>query len=145
MVTLYLELPEVRREATFVPLIFLSITSLGTILKIITCISDSPRMRNLDKIAFFEIEKEKPPADPLYSKTKEKREVGYILSLGIFFVMVWLIGFLPSVFIYAFLFIYQTSRKIKRAIFISLSLVAVTYIFSLVLPGGLWRGLLLGG
>lgn len=144
MLILYLEALGFRLQVAIFPLIFITLTSVCAVLKITLYLTNSTYLQRLDGISFFKMETKKPPSDPSYEKIKLKREIVYIISLAILFGMVYLVGFLPSAFIFGFLFTYQSYRKIIKPIIISLVLTAVTYLFSFVLPGELWRGILLG-
>lgn len=144
MLILYLEVAGLRLQVAIFPLIFLTLTSVCAILKIMLDLTNSTYLQRLDGISFFKMETKKPPSDPSYEKIKLKREIVCVISLAILFGMVYLIGFLPSAFIFGFLFTYQSYKKFKKPILISLLLTLVTYLFSLVLPGELWRGILLG-
>lgn len=144
MIILYLEMPEHRFEAIAFPLIFVTICSVCAVLKIILSVSNSTLLRRVDKISFIRMGVEKPPDTPVDEKMIRSREIVAATSFFVFFLSIYLIGFLFSTLIFGFLFTYLSLKKIKTGVIVSLSLVVVVYAASLLLPGGLWSGILLG-
>jgi hypothetical protein len=141
---LYFEMPEHRFETIAFPLIFVSLASLAALLKILLDISGSSVLRRMDGISLLKMEAEKPAGEAASSSLSTKKEIGFTISFASFFLFIYLIGFLAGTFIFSSLYTYLLLRKVKTAIITAVSLTALTYLASAILPGGLWRGILLG-
>ena len=144
MCILTFELSGRRLEFVAFPLIFLTITSVCALLKIILHLTNSALVRRVDEIGFFKLEIKKPSPEPWYEKTKLKRELLSTISIALFVLLIYLIGFLPSTAIFSFLVTYHSFRNIKISIITCILATAITFLFDLIFPGGLWQGILLG-
>jgi len=145
MVVLYTELPKLRLMAAAVPFLFMTLTSIFAIMKILLFLTQSPALKRLDEVRFIKVEL--PAAKGRRSEEAENllRVFGFILSTFLLLGMVYVFGFLLSAFLFGFVFTYLPTRKIATATIVAVLLTVVSHIFSSILPGKLWQGILFMG
>jgi hypothetical protein len=145
MAVLYTELPKLRFMAAAVPFLFITLTCIFAILKLLLFLTQSPALKRLDEVRFIKVElpaaKEKPPGEA----ENPLRVLGFILSTFLLLGMVYVFGFLLSALLFGFVFTYLPTRKIATAAIVAVLLTVVSHIFSSILPGKLWQGILFMG
>lgn len=144
MAILYRELPKLRFAAAAVPFIFMTLTSIFAILKILLFLADSSALKKLDEVRFIKIEMPEAGGHPSLEAGKPLRVIGFILSTFVLLGMVYVLGFLIAALVFGFVFTYFPSRKVSTSIIVAVVLTAVTYVFSSILPGKLWQGIIFG-
>jgi hypothetical protein len=145
MAVLYTELPKLRFVAAAVPFLFMTLTCIFAIIKILLFLTQSPTLKRLDEVRFIRMEL--PAAKEKRSQEAEDplRVFGFILSTFLLLGMVYVFGFLLSAFLFGFVFTYLPTRKTVTATIVAVLLTVVSHIFSSILPGKLWQGILFMG
>lgn len=145
MAVLYMELPKLRFMAAAVPFLFMTLTCIFAILKLLLFLTQSPTLKKLDEVRFIRMKL--PGAKEKRSEEAENpmRVLGFILSTFLLLGMVYVFGFLLSAFLFGFVFTYLPTRKIATAAIVAVLLTVVAHIFSSILPGKLWQGILFMG
>ncbi|MDH4265848.1 MAG: tripartite tricarboxylate transporter TctB family protein [Deltaproteobacteria bacterium] len=144
MAILYLELSKLRFTAAAVPFIFMTLTSIFAIIKLLLFLTDSSALKRLDEVRIIKMEMPGAGSHSSPEAGKPLRVIGFILSTFVLLGMVYVLGFLIAALVFGFVFTYFPSRKVSTAIIVSIVLTAVTYVFSSILPGKLWQGIIFG-
>ena len=136
------ELPQLRFAAMVVPFTFMSLAVLVGILKMILILTDSPGLKRIDELSFLKIEIAEEMKHASAEKGKAKGVFFFIVSIFVLLGMVYVFGFYLSSFAAGFVFTYLPTRKWKKSLIIGACLALVSYVFSSILPGKLWSGIL---
>lgn len=136
IISLYPELLTFRSEAQSFPFIFMTLTLTFALIKILLDLTDSKYLHLLDNISLVS----KSIKSSTETETITKKEFLYVILFFVFFLITYLFGFLISVFSYTFLVTYVKYRNLKLPMTVSVLLTALAYAFDLLLPGGLWEG-----
>jgi len=143
IILLSTELPKLRFAAAAVPLIFMSLALLVGILKMILLLTDSPALKRIDELSFIKIEMPVQERPHPGEGEKTKGVLFFIISTFMLLRTVYVLGFYLSSFVAGFVFTYLPSRNWRRSLVIGIALAIVSYVFSSILPGKLWPGILL--
>jgi len=140
LILLIVELPKLRFEARIFPEIFITITFVFGLLKILLDTTNSKYLRELDNLSLVPKVSEAGEENALV-ELKQIEIVAYILA---YYFTIYLLGYLVAVPVCSFFIIYKKSKNITRGLLASIILILITYSFVNILPGGLWEGLLWG-
>ena len=136
------ELPQLRFAAMVVPFTFMSLAVLAGILKMVLLLTGSPGLKRIDELSFIKIEIPEKMKHSAAEGEKPKGVLFFIVSIFVLLGMVYLLGFDFSSFVAGFVFTYLPTKKWKKSLIIGFCLTIVSYVFSSILPGRLWSGIL---
>jgi hypothetical protein len=151
-VVIAIEMKKYKTGIIIFPSVFLVICFVSVVATLLLYLTDWAFLKRVDGISMLksfslsENESTEKATDAVNECTKRKHytELKVLFSFFLFFLMVYLFGFLPAISVYSFLFSFLSSQTVKRSIVTAFLLTVCGYLFYAVLPGGLWPGVFFG-
>jgi len=146
LLLLYINTFTFNASARVYPQMFIFLTSVPAILKIILSMTDLPLLKALDSLTSENTEEttteEVSTIEEKDNKAELYREYFAIFSYIAFFISIYLFGFTVGVFIFVFYFSFSNFKSWRRSFVVTLSLTLLTYLASELLMTQTWYGFL---